>query len=141
MSASAPGVVQPRDSNDGEGRTRSDYTRLPFWSVLYLLFHLRPFFSAAALHKYGTKLVNLHGKSIPAGNLSSTSGATFRAINQATNETLSPDFHEVSFPKMDLGLRASSAAFADCYARPFETRVRLLKTSARSPMSFGDGNP
>ena len=49
--------------------------------------------------------MTLHGKSLLAGQLGSTHGKSFRALNPATGETLEPAFHEASAAEAARALR------------------------------------
>ena len=51
--------------------------------------------------------MNLQGKSLLAGQTGTIGGATFRAVNPATGELLSPDFHEASPAEVDAALQAA----------------------------------
>src|SRR5882724_1775795 len=82
--------------------------------------------------------MDLHGKSLLAGQAGATGGATYSAINPATGEILSPPFHEAAATEVDAALQAAADAFEDYRARPAETRARLLETIAMEIEALGD---
>jgi alpha-ketoglutaric semialdehyde dehydrogenase len=82
--------------------------------------------------------MDLHGKSFLAGQTGAIGGATYRAINPATGESLAPDFHEARSDEVESALRAASAAFEDYRTRPPETRARLLETIATEIEALGE---
>ena len=82
--------------------------------------------------------MSLTGKSLLAGQPGATGGATFRAINPATGETLAPDFHEASLGEVDTALQAAAQAFANYRERPAATRAQLLEAIATEIEALGD---
>jgi 2,5-dioxopentanoate dehydrogenase len=82
--------------------------------------------------------MDLHGKSFLAGQTGAIGGATYRAINPATGESLAPDFHEARTDEVETALQAAATAFEDYRARPAETRARLLEAIATEIETLGD---
>lgn len=82
--------------------------------------------------------MTLHGKSLIAGAAGQTGGATFRAVNPATGETLAPDFHAASDAEVNQALDAAAAAFANTRARTPAERATLLETIASEIEALGD---
>ena len=83
-------------------------------------------------------MTTLFGQSLLAGQTGAAGGATFRAINPATGESLAPDFHEASLAEVDAALQAAGAAFEIYRAVPAETRAKLLETIAAEIEALGD---
>ena len=78
--------------------------------------------------------MTLHGKSLIAGQPTSTGGTVHRAINPATAAALDPDFHEALPSEVDAAVNAAAAAFDDFRARPAEQRARLLQIADMCPV-------
>jgi NADP-dependent aldehyde dehydrogenase len=82
--------------------------------------------------------MNLHGKSIIAGEPGQPGDKIFYAVNPVTSTRLDPDFHEASAAEAARALDASGAAFADYRALPAETRARFLDAIAAEIEALGD---
>ncbi|HWA85698.1 MAG TPA: aldehyde dehydrogenase (NADP(+)) [Opitutus sp.] len=82
--------------------------------------------------------MTLHGKSLLAGTVGQPNGNPFRAVNPATGERLSPDFHGASMAEVGQALEASAQAFAIYRARPAADRAKLLDAIAAEIEALGD---
>src|SRR5882724_846014 len=84
------------------------------------------------------EFMDLHGRSLLAGQTGVTGGTTYRALNPATGESLAPDFHEARPEEVEGALRAASAAFEDYRTRPALIRAQLLEAIAAEIEGLGD---
>ncbi|MSU70364.1 MAG: aldehyde dehydrogenase (NADP(+)) [Opitutaceae bacterium] len=82
--------------------------------------------------------MNLHGKSLLAGQTGAPGNAVFRAVDPATGEALLPDFTEAQVAEVDAALQAAAAAFQDYRRWPADTRARLLEAIATEIEALGD---
>ncbi|MBI5381944.1 MAG: aldehyde dehydrogenase (NADP(+)) [Opitutae bacterium] len=82
--------------------------------------------------------MHLHGYSLLAGHRGALGGATFRASNPATGETLAPDFHEALPAEADEAVNAAAVAFAQFRIVAPEIRARLLETIAAEIEALGE---
>jgi 2,5-dioxopentanoate dehydrogenase len=83
-------------------------------------------------------MMTLHGRSLIAGSAGQAGGTTFQAINPATGERLSPEFHEAPPAEVDRAMSAAALAFADYRTRSGEERGRLLDKIAAEIEALGD---
>jgi len=82
--------------------------------------------------------MTLHGKSLIAGEAGQTGGTIFRARNPATDQDLTPDFHEASNAEVERALQAAGAAFDVYRTRSAEDRAKFLDTIATEIEALGD---
>ncbi len=80
----------------------------------------------------------LHGKQILGAQRIPSSGASFRARNPATGETLDPSFHDATSEDVDRALRLAWSAHLAWKKRPHSSRSRLLRNIAEELESVGD---
>ena len=85
-----------------------------------------------------TPAMNLHGKSLIAGQPGATGGRTFRAFNPAAGATIAPDFHQASEKEAAQALEAAAAAGSIYAAQPAESRAKFLEAIAREIEGLGD---
>jgi alpha-ketoglutaric semialdehyde dehydrogenase len=81
---------------------------------------------------------SLHGRSIIAGQFSTTSGRTFRAVSPLDSKELDPPFHEGDQDDVDHALRQAEEAFALYRRTPAEARADFLEKIADEIMAVGD---
>jgi alpha-ketoglutaric semialdehyde dehydrogenase len=82
--------------------------------------------------------MNLHGRSVIAGQLATARGTTYRAFNPATGEHLEPPFHAASDEEAARAVEAAAAAFGEYRNRSAEERARFLETIAAEIEALGD---
>ncbi|HEX2100765.1 MAG TPA: aldehyde dehydrogenase (NADP(+)), partial [Candidatus Synoicihabitans sp.] len=82
--------------------------------------------------------MTLHGQSYIAGRPLASTGATFRAINPATNAELAPDFRQATLAEAGAALEAAASAFKVFRQRSSAERAQLLETIATNVEAIGD---
>ena len=79
-----------------------------------------------------------HGRSIVAGQLSNTSGRTFRATSPLDSAELDPVFHEGDHSDVEHALRQAEEAFATYRRTPAEARANFLEKIAEEIAALGN---
>lgn len=82
--------------------------------------------------------MNLHGKSILAGEPVETSARTFRAVSPLDRSELAPTFHESPLDDVDRALVLAEEAFGTYCKIPAEERAVFLETIAEEILKIGD---
>jgi 2,5-dioxopentanoate dehydrogenase len=80
----------------------------------------------------------LHGRSIIAGHLSSTTGRTFRPVSPLDSQELEPSFHEGTLDDVEHAARHAEEAFAIYRRTTAEQRAALLDRIAEEILALGD---
>ena len=82
--------------------------------------------------------MTLHGKSIIAGQATSSDGPTFHSTNAATGEPIEPAIQEGTTALADAALKAADAVFDEFRSSPVEKRSALLEAIAANIEALGD---
>lgn len=82
--------------------------------------------------------MQLHGRNLIGGEVSTASRETFRAVNPATSEELSPPYYEATDEEIGLAAEMAAEAFDDYRARPPEQKAALLDRIATEIEALGD---
>ncbi len=82
--------------------------------------------------------MNLHGKSLLAGEPVETSARTFRAVSPLDRSELDPAFHESPLEDVDRALVLAEEAFGIYRKIPAEERAVFLETIAEEILKIGD---
>lgn len=82
--------------------------------------------------------MNLTGKNYIGGRLSAESKETFQAVNPATTEALSVEFHNASVSELNEAIEKAEIAF-NSYSRMSPVKIaEFLETAAAEIMNLGD---
>ncbi len=82
--------------------------------------------------------MNLHGKSLVAGQPAESSARAFRAISPLDRAELAPDFHESPGEDVDRALVLAEEAFGVYRRTPAWERAAFLETIAEEILALGD---
>src|SRR5215212_5986190 len=82
---------------------------------------------------------SFHGRSIVAGQLSTTSGRTFRAVSPLDSTELEPLFYESDQDDVEHALRQAEEAFAVYRRVAPQARAEFLERIADEIAALGDG--
>src|SRR5215471_17568873 len=81
--------------------------------------------------------MELHGENIVGAETAKSGTTTFRGVNAATGEELSPDFHEATEAEVDRALQLAEAAFPDYSRRSADDVAKFLDAIAAGLETLG----
>lgn len=83
--------------------------------------------------------MTLHGRSIIAGQLDSSTGRTFHPVSPLDSKPIEPAFHECTLAEVDQALWQAEEAFALYRKTSAEARAAFLEAIADEILALGDG--